>query len=293
MKFTANLMRNDIDARTWAQRRESEGWDRISVADHFVTNTRAYPHVWVTATAMASATTHIDITTAFVNNLFRNPVEVAQAAMTLQQVSDGRFHLGLGAGWAAAELAAAGMEYPPAGVRAGAFAESAQIIRALLHDGACHHHGNQYSIDIDGFGAPGDPPPLICSVGGPRTIAEVTPHADAVELKPASRATRAGALNLHELSQVTDDDLLDAVAAVRAVNSDIEIGMFVLCAIGDDAGTRAMVDALGDGLYSRFSGSPAAVAEGVEWLATTGVSVAQISAVDDAGYELFAREVLA
>ena len=35
------------------------------------------------------------------------------------------------------------------------------------------------------------------------------------------------------------------------------------------------------------------ISAGVEWLATTGVSVAQISAINDAGYELFARDVLA
>lgn len=291
MKYTANLMRNDIDPRTWAQQRDDEGWDRISVADHFITNTRAYPHVFVTAAAMATATDRVEITTAFVNNLFRNPVEVAQAATSLQQVSDGRFHLGLGAGWAKAELTAAGMAYPTPGERAGAFAESAHIIRSLLHDGSCHHAGTYYRIDIDGFGGAHTPPPLICSVGGPRTIADVTPHADAVELKPASRATRAGALDIAQLSAVTDDDLHDAVARVRAVSPDIEIGMFVLCAIGDDTTTRAMADSLGNGLYSRFSGTPSHVAEGLEWLATTGVSVAQISAIDDAGYSRLAQEV--
>ena len=39
----------------------------------------------------------------FANNLLRSPVEFAQAALTLQRASDGRFEAGLGAGWSREE----------------------------------------------------------------------------------------------------------------------------------------------------------------------------------------------
>jgi alkanesulfonate monooxygenase SsuD/methylene tetrahydromethanopterin reductase-like flavin-dependent oxidoreductase (luciferase family) len=112
VRYVVNLLEADVDPREWARRREAEGWDALAVADHVFTATRPYPHVWVTAAAMAMATHDVTITTAFVNNLLRSPVEVAQAARQLQVVSDGRFELGLGAGWADEEITGSGLRYP-------------------------------------------------------------------------------------------------------------------------------------------------------------------------------------
>lgn len=120
MKYTVNLLDTATDPIDWARRREAEGWDGLSVAVHVFTGRRAYPHVWFTATAVAMATTHATISTAFANNLFRGPVEVAQAALQLQRVSGGRFELGLGAGWADDEVIGSGLRSPPPGTRNGA-----------------------------------------------------------------------------------------------------------------------------------------------------------------------------
>ena len=119
MRFTVNLLGVEDDPATWAREREQEGWHALSVADHVFTSRHAYPHVWVSATAMAMATTDVTISTAFVNNLLRTPVEVAQAALQLQRVSGGRFELGLGAGWADDEITGSGLRYPPPGERGG------------------------------------------------------------------------------------------------------------------------------------------------------------------------------
>ena len=56
VKYTVNLLEAGVDPRDWARRREAEGWHALSVADHLFTSSRPYPHVWVTATAMAMAT---------------------------------------------------------------------------------------------------------------------------------------------------------------------------------------------------------------------------------------------
>lgn len=50
------------------------------------------------------------MTTAFANNLIRSPVEVAQAALSLHALSDGRFQVGLGAGWAVEEIIGASLD---------------------------------------------------------------------------------------------------------------------------------------------------------------------------------------
>jgi alkanesulfonate monooxygenase SsuD/methylene tetrahydromethanopterin reductase-like flavin-dependent oxidoreductase (luciferase family) len=294
MEHVCNLMDAHTDPGEWARRREAQGWEVLSVADHFLTGHRPFPHVWVTVAAVAAATTRPQVTTAFVNNLLRSPVEVAQAALMMQVVASGRFELGLGAGWLRHEVVAAGLPYPPPADRAGAFVESTQIVRQLLHTGACTFAGRYYTVDIAGIGPVGaDPPPLVCSVGGPRTVREVTPHADRVEIKASSASTRGGSLDLAAMATIQDAHLVDMVRRVRDVSADVPVGMFVLCNAGEDALTRDFEARMGDGLYGRFFGAPRKVAEGLDWLAELGISRVQISPFDDASFDRLAPVVFA
>ncbi|MGH1505420.1 MAG: LLM class flavin-dependent oxidoreductase [Acidimicrobiales bacterium] len=289
MEYVTNLMDMSIDPVDWARRREAQGWDFVSVADHFFGTSRTCPHLWTTVGAIAAATSTVGITTAFVNNLFRSPVEVAQAALSAQHISGGRFELGLGAGWMRAEIDAAGLDFPEPRDRAGAFVESARIIGSLLRDGACSFDGRYYQVDIELAGAPGcAPPPLVGAIGGPRTTREVTPLCDRVEIKPASKATRGGSQDLELLATVTEQDLVDLVDGVRAIDPEIGIGMMAMCGVGDDPATRRIEELLGDGLYGRFFGSPSKVAASMEWLETMGISRCQISAKDDSALDLLA-----
>ena len=295
MRFTVNLLGVEDDPATWAREREHEGWHALSVADHVFTTRHAYPHVWVSATAMALATTDVTISTAFVNNLLRTPVEVAQAALQLQRVSDGRFELGLGAGWADEEITGSGLRYPPPGERAGMFAESAQIVRALLHNGSCRFSGDHYEIDVPMIGPATDhPPPLVGSVGGPRTIREVTPHLDRVELKAQSAATKGGSLDLEVMASIPDEHLVELIERVRAVRPDIEISMFMLLSVGDDPVTTSVGDAMraGGGLFRRFFGAPEHVSDGIAWLESLGISSVSLSAMTPHSLPALAPHVL-
>ena len=201
---------------------------------------------------------------SFVNNLFRSPIEVAQAALLLQKVSSGRFELGVGAGWAEGELLDAGMIYPPPRDRAGMYAESIQIIRSLITDGTCAFKGQYYQVDTRSVGPLDIPAPkLIGSVGGPRTVREVTPHVDRVEIKASSASTRGGKLDLEVMAQIPEEHLFLMIERVRNINPDIELGMFVLCNAGSDSFTRDLELKMGENLYGRFFGSPEKVADGL------------------------------
>jgi alkanesulfonate monooxygenase SsuD/methylene tetrahydromethanopterin reductase-like flavin-dependent oxidoreductase (luciferase family) len=289
MEYVANLMDASQDPSEWARRREDQGWPILSVADHLASANRPFPHVWVSVSAVAAATTRARVTTAFVNNLLRNPVEVAQASLMMHKVAQGRFELGLGAGWLQYEVEAAGIPYPSPADRAGSFVESAQIIRSIMHTGACRFEGRYHTVDISGVGPLGDTPPLlVCSVGGARTVREVTPHADRVELKASSPSTRGGSIDMAVMAAIPDSHLTDLIARVRDVAPDIGIGMFLFCNVGDDEATRNLSAMMGDGLYSRFYGSPSKVVEGIEWLRELGISRCQISPIDDASLDRLA-----
>ena len=95
VEFVANFLTAEEPVVAWAQRREEEGWHALGCADHFFSPNRAYPHLWVTLATFAAATSRVVLTSSFANNLFRSPIEFAQAALQMQAVSNGRFEAGL------------------------------------------------------------------------------------------------------------------------------------------------------------------------------------------------------
>jgi hypothetical protein len=218
----------------WARAREAEGWHGLAASDHFVTMHLSYPHLWVALTEMALSTGTIPITSSFANNLFRSPVEFAQAALTLQRVSNGRFEAGLGAGWIEDEIVRIGWRFPDGPERAGRYIEAMQIVRELLQTGRCRFAGRHYQIDIDepGFSslAP-NPPRLVGSAGGPRTLREIPRFVDRLEIQPNASATRGGSVDLVRSAAIEEADVVDAVARVRRVREPN-----ILVIWGDDIG---------------------------------------------------------
>ena len=133
MQYFLNLPSDFFDKpAAWAKEMQRQGWSGICASDHILVGSNPYPHVFATTAAMAAATDQILITTSFANNLFRSPVEFAQAAMTLQMLSNGRFEAGIGAGWAEHEMLAMGLEYPDPSVRVSMYIEALTVVRALL-----------------------------------------------------------------------------------------------------------------------------------------------------------------
>ena len=55
----------------------------------------------------------------------------------------------------------------------GRYAESMHVVRELFRQGTCSFHGEYVHVDVPMIGPQlDDPPPLVASVGGPRTIRE-------------------------------------------------------------------------------------------------------------------------
>jgi probable F420-dependent oxidoreductase len=66
---------------------------------------------FVTLTAAAAATEHLKVGTAICLVVQRDPIQTAKAVASLDQVSNGRFLFGVGAGWNAEEMADHGTVY--------------------------------------------------------------------------------------------------------------------------------------------------------------------------------------
>ena len=275
MELVVNTTSGDVEPRALAAAVESGGFDGISCSDHFF-RTQAYPHLWVTLAAMATATARISIGSAFANNLFRSPVEFAQASLSMQQLSGGRFHAGLGAGWLATEALGSGLEFPDPATRARRYREAVMIVRDLFANGSCTFAGEFYKIDCPAVPSVDRPPPLAVSVGGPWTIRNVAPLADRVELK-FGRSTRDGDLDFTELAAASRDDLRRMIEQVRQVAPTVPIGAFAMIAVGDEPEVDRVRTMLGDGLYSRFVGEPARVLENLRDLGELGIDRVQLT----------------
>jgi alkanesulfonate monooxygenase SsuD/methylene tetrahydromethanopterin reductase-like flavin-dependent oxidoreductase (luciferase family) len=102
---------------------------------------------------------------------FRNPALVAMMGATFQLLSGGRFLLGIGAGWDAAEHRAFGYDFPPAGVRVAQLEEALQIIKRMWTEEKVTFVGQHYRVQDAACQPRPDPrPPIMVGAFGPKML---------------------------------------------------------------------------------------------------------------------------
>lgn len=101
---------------------------------------------WTMLGALAQATTRLRIG-AMVNGMHhRHPAVTANMAATLDHISDGRFELGMGAGWNFQESDAYGMPLGTLRERSDRFEEGMEVIVSLLGNRETNFSGNYYEL---------------------------------------------------------------------------------------------------------------------------------------------------
>jgi alkanesulfonate monooxygenase SsuD/methylene tetrahydromethanopterin reductase-like flavin-dependent oxidoreductase (luciferase family) len=255
------------------------------VADHLFDTWGSRPHVWGVLGALAVGTSDLTLGTGYANNLVRHPIEFAQASLTIQRLSGGRFEAGLGAGWTQEEIERTGRTLPSTRERADRLIEAVQMTRELFDHGASQFGGQYYDVDVDRLERLGDTPPpaLVVGAGGRKLIRSVTPFVDKLELMPAAVATRTGAMNMEISNAITDDDVRALADLARSVRDDIVLRLYVPCCAGDDERTRKVAAAY-DGFFARFQGSPNKVAHEILALGEWGISEVHLATSDEATY---------
>jgi len=110
---------------------------------------------------------------------FRSPTLLAKMADTLDEISGGRFILGLGAGWHQPEYEAFGFPFDHLASR---FEEALQVIVPLLREGHVDFQGQYYQVR-DCVLRPRGPsqygPPILIGARRPRMLRLVAQYADA------------------------------------------------------------------------------------------------------------------
>ena len=132
------------------------------------------------AGAVAASTNTIRFGQSVVNAPYRSPALTASMATTLDEISGGRFVLGIGAGNSpTSDYEGFGF---PTDHRYSRFAESIEIIHTLLRQGRADYSGEFYSAkraELVLRGPSPHGPEITIAAGGPRMLQLVARYADA------------------------------------------------------------------------------------------------------------------
>jgi probable F420-dependent oxidoreductase len=180
------------ELRSLWQRIEANGFEWISIWDHFYAADATFDGDEMTSgsecleavamhSALACETSSVLCGSLVYSVGYRHPAVLANMIATVDQLSNGRAVLGLGAGWHHAEYGAYGIPFPSAGVRLRQLDEAVQCIRLLLTEDRASFDGEHFRL-VD---ARCDPKPVQARLplwvggGGEQvTLGIVARHAD-------------------------------------------------------------------------------------------------------------------
>lgn len=297
------LMIEGQNGLTWsrwqrlARAAEDLGFVGLYRSDHF---TNANPpdkealELWISLTWLAGHTSRLEFGPIVSPVSFRHPALTARMAAQVDDLSGGRLHLGLGAGWQEREHSLFGMDLLAVGPRFDRFAEALEVITRLLQsDTPVSFDGSYYQLReatlLPRPQRPGGPPIVIGGNGPQRTLPLTARYADewnGVFIPPARFA---------ELSAQLDNLLQQAGRAPAGVRRTLMTGSVFGA---DEAGVQARLAGrdraalLERGL---LVGTPDEVVEQIGRFAEAGVQriMVQWLDLDDLdGIEQFAARVL-
>jgi len=171
------------EIRAMATTAEDVGFDSVWLPDHLLFRfPNVHPQgvwdVWSLMPALAAVTKRVEIAPLVACSSFRNPALIAKMADTIDEISGGRFILGLGAGWHEPEYTAFGFPYDH---RVGRFEEALQIIHSLLRTGHVDFDGRFYSArdcELRPRGPRPEGPPILIGSSSPRMMGLMAKYAD-------------------------------------------------------------------------------------------------------------------
>lgn len=169
-----------------ARQAEEGGLDSLWLSDHFfyreagaaVGSETGYHEPWTLLSALAVATTRVELGTLVLATSFRPPGLLAKMASTADDVAGGRLILGLGCGWHEPEYEAFGYPFDH---RVGRFQEAIEIIVPLIRGERVTLDGQWSRVHEAAIRpAPTRPAmPILIAAKGERMLRLTARHADA------------------------------------------------------------------------------------------------------------------
>jgi probable F420-dependent oxidoreductase len=198
------------EADSLARRAEELGFDGVFIPDHILAPSATrqhygamWPDPFATLAYLAGRTTRIQLGASVIVLPYRNPLVTAKAAATVDQVSGGRFVLGVGVGWDEEEFRYLGLPFSRRGEMSD---EYIRIIKAAWGSDLPSFAGKYLTFSGAGFA----PRPL--QQPGPPIWVAASPG---VLSAPSIRRVAALGDAWHPLA-LSLDDLEKGIAQVRA-----------------------------------------------------------------------------
>ena len=252
---------------------EDLGYDSIWVGEHLLYRwpdraARGPWEAWTTMAAIAASTSRVEFGPLVACTNFHNPALLAKQASTIDEISGGRFILGLGAGWNETEFGAFGFPFDH---RIDRFDEAFTIMRTLLREGAIDFDGRYYQArdcELLPRGPRPGGPPLMIGSRGPRMLRIALPHVDSWNVWFADTGNSPdGVAPLRELVD----------AACRDVGRDpAEVERTVAVQVRLPGGQGRVQGAYAQSTPPPLEGEPEAVAEVLRGYAREGIGHVQL-----------------
>ncbi len=175
----ANSAHPWTEVRDFVAEVENMGWDGFWYADHYMPNTPDgepiggnFNECFSVLSALAATTSRLRLGSLVTPTTVNHPALIANRAATIDQISNGRFVLGMGAGWQINEHKAFGIELFDAKPRVDRFAEAIEIVSSMLSQERTTFKGEHFTIT----NAPCEPKPvqsplpILVGTGGTRML---------------------------------------------------------------------------------------------------------------------------
>jgi probable F420-dependent oxidoreductase len=245
-----------------ARAAEEVGFESIWLGDHLLYRNDGRPErgpwdAWTTLAALAASTERVRLGPLVACGAFHPAGIIARMAASIDEVSRGRFVLGIGAGWNETEFRAFGVPFEE---RASRFEETFTIVRRLLAGERVTFVGRFARVEEAVLlPEPARRVPMMIGSTGDRVLRAALPHVDAWN----TWYTAYG--NTPEGFAVLNDRVTRLAGEVGRLESEIARSACALVVLDRDAGERP----IDEGLVP-IEGPPERIAEAVRALAETG-----------------------
>jgi alkanesulfonate monooxygenase SsuD/methylene tetrahydromethanopterin reductase-like flavin-dependent oxidoreductase (luciferase family) len=158
------------------------------MSDHMFWEDVPTYEAWTVLAYIAARWPQFKVAPSVLGQSYRNPALLAKMSATLQILSNGRFIMGIGAGWKEDEYQAYGYPFPAPKVRLEQLEDTLEILRRMwTESGKVTYHGKQYHV-VDGYcePKPNPVPPIVVGGGGRKTKLLAARYADWWNLSDAT-----------------------------------------------------------------------------------------------------------
>jgi alkanesulfonate monooxygenase SsuD/methylene tetrahydromethanopterin reductase-like flavin-dependent oxidoreductase (luciferase family) len=237
MKYGYNIRtaQSYPEIKALALQAEEYGFDSVHVPDHLIGFDPERKQPFLEAMALMSAiaveTQKVKIGHVVLANSFRNPALTAKIISSLDNISNGRALLWIGAGWCEEEYKAYGYTFPSAKERVDQLEESLTIVKKLFTEDVTNFEGKFWKLEnCKNFPKPIQKPWPQIVIGGrqDRLVTIACREADGINfphhgLDELEERTRFIASKLMKYSRDPEKFEISAFNLITIVNNDEEL----------------------------------------------------------------------